>query len=400
MQYSSIMSQSPTSPRENRLLLLAGFLAIGSTAGMNYMNMPGRHKELVAGLLLVFGILLARTPQQQAPNWQYHFYLAAQTSLIVGLFVLGGRLAVFFVMLFFILSAQASELFFPQRTGALWIILFILITAGALSYFVGISEGLPQLPLYVGGYTFFGIFANAMMRADAAQHESQALLAELQEAHRQLQAYAEQVEEMAVVEERNRLAREMHDTLGHRLTVASVQLEGAQRLVPSDPERASNMVGTVRDQVREALGELRHTVATLRAPVEADLRLRSALRRLTADFKDATALTMHQILPEDMPPLPVAHRQALYRAAQEALTNIQRHANANQVWLVLTVSEGTASLLVSDDGVGFPPDAAAGAGFGLRGLRERAAQLDGELYLEPRAGGGAQLSFRLPLPRR
>jgi signal transduction histidine kinase len=366
---------------------------------MNYLNMPGRHKGLVAGLLLVFGILLARTPQRQAPNWQYHLYLAAQTSLMVGLFVLGGRLAVFFVMLFFILSAQASELFFPQRTGAFWIVLFILITAGALLYFVGISEGLPQLPLYVGGYTFFGIFANAMMRADAAQHESQALLAELQEAHHQLRAYAEQVEEMAVVEERNRLAREMHDTLGHRLTVAAVQLEGAQRLVPSDPERASNMVGTVREQVREALRELRGTVATLRTPLEADLRLRSALRRLTRSFEEATGLAVHQALPEDMPPLPDAHRQALYRAAQEALTNVQRHARASQAWLVLTVDDGMVSLLVGDDGVGFPPDDAPVTGFGLRGLRERAARLDGELHLEPRAGGGAQLSFRLPLQK-
>jgi signal transduction histidine kinase len=102
-------------------------------------------------------------------------------------------------------------------------------------------------------------------------------------------------------------------------------------------------------------------------------------------------------LPEDLPPLPDTHRQALYRAAQEALTNVQRHAQASQVWLVLTVDGGAVSLLVGDDGVGLPPDDAPATGFGLRGLRERAAQLDGELYLEPRAGGGVQLSFRLPL---
>ena len=137
-----------------------------------------------------------------------------------------------------------------------------------------------------------------------ARRESQALLADLQEAHSQLQEYALRAEEMAVVEERNRLAREMHDTLGHRLTVASVQLEGAQRLCDQDQERAAGMVGTVREQVREALGELRSTVATLRTPVEADLHLRSALRRLAAHFEEATGLAIHQVLPDEMPPCP------------------------------------------------------------------------------------------------
>jgi signal transduction histidine kinase len=220
----------------------------------------------------------------------------------------------------------------------------------------------------------------------------------LQAAHAQLQDYALRAEEMAVVEERNRLAREMHDTIGHRLTVASVQLEAAQRLCPTDAERAASLVGTVREQVREALGELRATVATLRSPVEADLHLRSALRRLIEHFEAATGLTVHRVLPDELPPLPDAHRLALYRAAQEALTNIQKHAVASHVWLVLSTSDDTVTLLVSDDGQGVTVSHSNG-GFGLRGLRERAAQLGGELHLEPRPGGGTQLSFRLPLPK-
>jgi signal transduction histidine kinase len=251
--------------------------------------------------------------------------------------------------------------------------------------------------LYGVLYTFGAAFASALARADAARRESQSLLAELQEAHRQLQEYALRGEELAVVEERNRLAREMHDTLGHRLTVASVQLEGAQRLCSADPERAASMVGTVREQVREALSELRSTVATLRTPVEADLRLPSSLRRLAAYFEEVTSLTIHQVLPDEMPDLPGAHRLALFRAAQELLTNVQRHAEASQVWLVLSASDEAVKLLVSDDGRGLSVSAEQ-AGFGLRGLRERAAQLGGELHLEPRRGGGTQASFRVPLP--
>jgi signal transduction histidine kinase len=188
----------------------------------------------------------------------------------------------------------------------------------------------------------------------------------------------------------------MHDTLGHRLTVAAVQLEAAQRLCPSDPERAAGMVGTVREQVSEALRELRATVATLRTPVEADLELGSALRRLAEQFERATGLEIHRVVPDALPSLPDPHRLALYRAAQEALTNVQRHAGAEQVWLVLSVSGADITLLVSDDGRGLRLSHGE-AGFGLRGLRERAEQLGGAVHLSPRSGGGTQLSFSLPL---
>jgi len=187
----------------------------------------------------------------------------------------------------------------------------------------------------------------------------------------------------------------MHDTLGHRLTVASVQLEAAQRLCPTDAGRAAGLIDTVREQVREALAELRGSVAALRTPVEADLQLRSALWRLMNHFEEATGLTVHHVLPNELPPLPDAHRLALYRAAQEALTNIQKHAQAQQVWLALTSSKDAVALLVGDDGQGITYSADRG-GFGLLGLRERAEQLGGELHLEPRPGGGTQLSLRLP----
>ena len=88
---------------------------------------------------------------------------------------------------------------------------------------------------------------------------------------------------------------------------------------------------------------------------------------------------------------------AIYRTAQEALTNIQKHAQAQRVWLMLTISDNRVSLLVGDDGQGVSLRKDQ-SGFGLRGMRERAAQLGGELHLEGRKGGGTQVSFRLPLP--
>ena len=222
---------------------------------------------------------------------------------------------------------------FPQRIGMLWIGIFTLVTAVIFVILLPVGEALMITLPYSAGYWFFGAFARALASAEEARAESQQLLTELQAAHRQLQDYAAHAEELAVAEERNRLAREMHDTLGHRLTVAAVQLEGAQRLIPKDPTRAAGMVGTVREQVREALSELRAAVATLREPLATDLTITTALQRLISSFEEATHLSVHLDFPDDLPSLSNAHRLALYRAAQEALTNVQKHAQAQQVWV-------------------------------------------------------------------
>jgi signal transduction histidine kinase len=261
----------------------------------------------------------------------------------------------------------------------------------------GWLSGLGSVLIYAAGYSFFGIFGSIMMQAQTERQKSQGLLEELQEAHHQLQDYVLRVEELAVAEERNRLAREMHDSLGHRLTVASVQLEGAQYLIPEDPQRAAQKVEVVRDQVQEALGELRQTVAQLREPLEASLSITQALQRLIASFEAASNLTVNVLLDEDIPPLPDSHRLALYRSAQEGLTNVQRHAKAHNVWLQLSYHAGVVCLLVSDDGIGLP-EGAEQAGFGLRGMRERMGLVGGKLLFEPRPGGGTQLRVEVPLP--
>lgn len=339
-----------------------------------------------AGLLLVLGAMIAFWPRR--PLRPYYFFL--EGALVVGLTLLHP----FALFLGFSFSAEIVGAY-PNLVGTTGVALIALAVGGIM---MGVHDSdLFSTLMIASGYAGFGSISYSWSRAEVAQEETQALLEQLQQAHRQLQAYAEQVEELAVAEERNRLAREMHDTLGHRLTVAAVQLEGAQRLIPDDPRRAAAMVGTVRDQVREALAELRRTVATLRTPLEAGMALPAALSRLVSAFEGATDLQVHPSLPEALPDLPPAQRLALYRAAQEALTNVQRHAEAGEVWLRLSAGPETITLLVTDDGRGLPPNVEKSS-FGLRGLRERASQLGGTLDLEARPGGGTQLRFRLPLP--
>jgi signal transduction histidine kinase len=225
---------------------------------------------------------------------------ASLQALIVAYLVLRTGIGFSFLVLFFILSTNIA-LYYPLRWVFAWIGGFILLTA-----FLNVRGGgwellLLETAVYAAGYLFFGIITGALRTAQLARAQSEslyqqqtylvarqkellegqaALLDELQLKNRQLEDYAQQAQTLAVVEERNRLSREMHDTLGHRLTSSSVQLEAAQRLLPADRERAGLMLGEVRQEIRQALAELRQVVGRLREPVESELDLPQALRRI------------------------------------------------------------------------------------------------------------------------
>jgi signal transduction histidine kinase len=330
---------------------------------------------------------------------QVHLYLFVQMVLSVTISMLVPERAASGISTFlFILSAQAM-LFLPLLPGLVWIFIFIIVTWTAVFFAFDVLHANDFVAI-LGGYLFFGTFGAGLRQANEARQRSQQLLVELQEAHDQLRAYTTQAQQLAVSEERNRLAREMHDALGHRLTVAVVQLEGAQRLIPTEPERSASMIEAMRAQLKQALAELRQTVSALRSPDSAATlqgSLATAVSHLAQTFQEATGLAVHVQLPEDLPLLPEAHRLALYRAAQESLTNVQRHANAQQAWLHLAADDEQVTLTVLDDGQGFGDEMADGR-FGLVGLRERAKQLGGVLTLSAAEQGGAKLCMQLPIP--
>ncbi|MCA9899540.1 MAG: sensor histidine kinase [Anaerolineales bacterium] len=353
-------------------------------------------------VLVLFGLFFAGLSVyvflEERP-YLVHVYLLFQTAIAVAISMQVPERAASGISTFlFILSAQAM-LFLPLIPGLVWILFFIGVTwlAGFFAFDVLHANDFVAI---LGGYLFFGTFGAGLRQANEARQRSQQLLTELQEAHEQLKAYTSQAQQLAVAEERNRLAREMHDALGHRLTVAVVQLEGAQRLIPSNPERSASMIEAMRAQLKQALTELRQTVSALRSPENSaglNGSLATAVTHLAQTFQEATGLPVQLHLPETLPLLPEAHRIALYRAAQESLTNVQRHANAQQAWLELSANDTQVTLTVTDDGQGFQSEGADGR-FGLIGLRERAKQLGGALTLGAAEQGGARLCMQLPIP--
>lgn len=393
-----MIEMKPRLSRDNLLDIpaIVAMIAI-SVAGLIFMDSTAH--RITAGIMLGAFALVLFFPWPKRHRQIYnHARLAVLTALAAGLMLFQSGWS-FYPILFFILAPMAI-VNLPTRASMVWIGIFTLVTGVILFVSSGLN-GLVVLLPFAAGYVFFGIFGWVMLDAQRSRARSDALLAELQAAHQQLQDYTARVEELTIAQERNRIAREMHDTLGHRLTIASVQLEGAQRLIPTNPERAAQMVGTVREQVKEGLTDLRRTVAMLRASVEEDLPLPQALERLIEQVQQATSIRINLSLEDCPADLPSRLHQALYRAAQEGLTNIQRHAGASEAWLQLTVKNGDPrggeiELLVSDNGVGITLEQSQ-AGYGLVGLKERADILGGEFHVDPRPGGGTTITFRVPL---
>jgi signal transduction histidine kinase len=238
----------------------------------------------------------------------------------------------------------------------------------------------------------------AALRQAADRQRLQALYDELRQAHQQLRALHDRARETAVTEERNRLAREIHDSLAHYLTVIAVQLEAAEKLGESRPERARTEVRRARHLTVACLQEVRRSVAALRAATLEELALPGALRKLADEFSDATGIrvSLGLSVPEDVDPSAEA-ALALYRVAQEGLTNVQRHAGASSVQITLSLQDGDLELAVEDNGAG--PKAAANGegGFGLVGLGERVELLGGRLRFGRAPAGGGRLAVVLPM---
>jgi signal transduction histidine kinase len=234
---------------------------------------------------------------------------------------------------------------------------------------------------------FVVVFTEAVVREAQVRNA-------LGEAHQRLREDAAHIGTLATVAERNRLAREVHDNLGHYLTTITVQLEAARAMLDVDPPRARNALEQAQKLARDGLGEIRGSVAALRALPTENRSLPEALAALVRESQ-AAGVPSTLLVPGALPPLSSPVKFALYRIAQEGLTNVRKYAHATHVDLILDGTEGhMVRLRIQDNGVG-----ALGTtdGFGLLGARERVKVLGGQLRTASSPGAGFLLEVELPL---
>lgn len=194
-------------------------------------------------------------------------------------------------------------------------------------------------------------------------------------------------------EERRRIRRDLHDGLGPTLASLTFKIDAARNLLTQDSKRADRLLEEVRDQTQETLAQIRRLVYDLRPPALDELGLLSALREQAASYQHQGLQILIEA-PECLPPLPAAVEVAAYRIAQEALTNVVRHAQAKHCLLCLGLRDHVLTLQITDDGKGIAP--LHHIGVGLLAMQERAVELGGRCTMTDASSGGTTIQVSLP----
>jgi signal transduction histidine kinase len=236
---------------------------------------------------------------------------------------------------------------------------------------------------------FFGLWVERIIAQSAERRE---LIRELEATRTEL---AEVSREAGVMAERERLTAEIHDTLAQGFTSILMLLQAAEPQVGTDPDAARRQIGLAVRTARENLAEARALVAAVPPAALGESSLDEAVRRLSDRLGEELGVHTECVVSGEPRRLPARSEVVLLRAAQEGLANVRKHAKAGRVSVTLDYGATAVCLRVRDDGAGF--DLGAADGFGLRGMRERAAQVDGTLDVRSRPGEGTTITVEVPV---
>jgi signal transduction histidine kinase len=293
----------------------------------------------------------------------------------------------------FQVPAFRASLYFGDRVS--YIIAAISWVAFFLEHFPNWPDDRQESILFAMGLIFVCATAHVVRKERLGREHGEVLLAELARSHTKLQAHAETVAELATTEERNRLARDIHDSLGHYLTVTNVQIAKALAFQYRDPSIAEQAMQHAKETAHEALRAVRQSVGALRTTREAFV-FGAALTALVERTRtDGCEITVHSegneavFGPEAL--------TALYHVTQEGLTNIQKHAHAMEVFIDVSFDEAHATLTIRDNGRGFQASVVGNdGGFGLQSMRDRLTRVGGRLVIDSHPGEGTTLTVFAP----
>ncbi|MCB8977634.1 MAG: sensor histidine kinase [Ardenticatenaceae bacterium] len=355
------------------------------------------------GLLFAFHLALHWVSSYAASHTQWRIpYLLGQGVLALAQVAIAQHPGLA-LALFATLVTETLGLFGLTRVPVLGVVGYLGLTAVSYLMLGGPTLLMEWVSPTVSTMTLLIIFIVMYRRQSEARKESQHLLAELAATNRQLADYAAQVESLTLATERQRMARELHDTLAQGVAGLVLQLEAANNhLENGRSPRAQTIIQQSMKRARTTLADARAAIDDLRLE---DRSLPEAIQRHADRFTQATGIPCHLTLAVE-PGIPETIADHAERIISESLTNITRHAEAHNVWLTVRQEDNQLLITVRDDGVGFDVDkfilsnaeGAVRAGhYGLLGIRERARLVRGEFTVNSAPNEGTQITLRLPL---
>jgi len=360
---------------------IATYMSLAAMSLLGISGLPSlRSKLLALGLILVFGCLyhfvFRPGRYQQSPN----LYFAAQVLTLGLLFMLGSNNSDAFNFLFLMLCIHIAVVSTP-RVAALWIVLcYGLVNLITLALHG--TEGLYAILFYAVTFLVCGFFGYTLQQVERARDRNQQLVDELQAAQQKLQ-------DLAVIEERNRLARELHDSVKQQVFAISMQLGAARALL----DKAHPAHGPVEDAERlanQAGAELTTLIRELRPPGLESKSLTMALQEYLTEWGRQNGIVV-DLKAEGISTIPFPGDETLFRVAQEALANVARHSQARHVTVALTHQGNELTLIIEDNGAGFDMGRVE-KGVGLDSMRERLAAVGGRLDISSQTSSGTKIT--------
>jgi signal transduction histidine kinase len=384
-------------------LLFWSCLVLGCTYWALTMGTDEQRASLLVMAVAVVILVVAWAMLPWSPGASVKRKLSAPLFM-VSVFVFGQLTSMPWTVMMYLLACANAVFLFGFVIGVAYVVASLpLMMAGHVAAFRLTYPELPfdyalglGLPLIPAAVFVIGI-CTPLIEAVRHREEAKELLAELETANKELTNHAAEVRELTLSEERARMGREMHDTVGHYMTVINLQLENARRSRIDDPEGAWEEIDAAKEATLKVLSEVRRAVRALKPLALEERSGVGALAALARGLSDTDVDASFGVEGEERE-LPRRVELVLYRAMQEGLTNVFRHARARRVGTVLTFLEGVVALEITDDGVG-APEGELEEGFGLLALEERAKELDGALRAGNRPEGGFSLRIELPIGR-
>ncbi|MFC9680519.1 sensor histidine kinase [Streptomyces sp. NPDC056948] len=367
--------------------LLFAVIAVGSTAG----DRPGGSKYaalVLLGAVMVSYAVLYRFPAN--PVVRPHVYLSVLVVALGGLACLRDNYGALFMVTLphywlFGRTPRASVVFLGLAAAATLAASVLRQDGWTVEFF---TETLLSTVLVVGVGVLIGLWAHSVVRQSA---ERARLITELEETQARL---SEAHQRQGAADERERLARDIHDTLAQGFASIIVLAEAARAGLDSAPARSAQQLRSIESTARENLAEARELVGSPQRPGQAAAgSVAQTLRRTLDRFAEDTGLTVDAEL-EDLE-CDQQTRIALLRCTQESLANVRKHARASTVGVVLARQPDGVELEITDDGTGFV--VAESSGFGLDGMRKRLAELGGRLTVTSSVGDGTRVLALIPL---
>lgn len=369
------------------MLETATYLGIATMALLGVSELQSLRLQLaVLGLCLLFGILfrlnLRTAAFQQNPN----IYFGAQTFILALIGLLGSHSLDAFNFLFLLLAIYTA-LVLPGKQAAAWIAVYYLIV-GSIVFLTRGMEGMYAVLFYLITYVVCGFFGYALRQAELERDRNQQLVEELKTTQQRLR-------ELAILEERNRLARELHDSVKQQVFAISMQLSAA-RTTLSESDQAFPAVVEAERLAQQAGAELTTLINALRPPGLESRTLPVAIQEYAKEWSRQSKIGT-EVQVNSTISLEEQTEQALFRVLQEALANVARHSQADWARVTLRNDDQQIELVIEDNGIGYDVEQIV-KGIGLDSMRERIEAVNGSLEVSSRSPRGTCVAARVRMP--